>query len=125
MPVKIYLAKKEVSSEDCKSVFPVERYVPKTQKVASAAIKELLIGLGIREVDQGYWSQIPLGSQMRSLKIENGVAFADFNQATEMGGGSCGQGIVTSQIYETLLQFPSVKKVVLSIEGRTENIFQP
>ncbi len=125
MAVKIFLAKKEASSEDCKSVFPAEHYVPKTQGVAAAAINELLIGPSIREADQGYWSQVPMNSKLRSLKIENGVAYADFNQATEMGGGSCGQGVVTSQISETLLQFPTIKSIQLSIDGRTDGIFQP
>lgn len=127
MPVQIFLAKKGVSSEDCKSVFPVEHYVPKVPAVATAAINELLIGPTIREVDREYWSQIPSGSKLLSLKIENGTAYADFNRATEMGGGSCGQGVVTSQIRETLMQFPTVKKVVLSVEGESSPwlIFQP
>lgn len=123
--VKLYFAEKGKQQLECNQVVAVEREIGKTTKVATAVLEELLKGPTTSEKQKGLISQIPAGSKLNSLTIVNGEARADFNQATEMGGGSCAQGIVTTQIRQTLLQFPTVKSVKLSIDGSTENIFQP
>jgi len=40
-------------------------------------------------------------------------------------GGSCRVSAIRAQIIETLKQFSTVKNVVISINGRTEDILQP
>lgn len=123
--VKVYFGKNEITGSTCSVVFPVDRIIPKTQAVAQAAISELLKGPTPAEKEQGYFSSIPAGSQLNSIKIENGTASVDFNQTTESGGGSCSMVERVSQINFTLKQFPTVKAVKLSIDGRTGDIFQP
>ncbi len=50
----------------------------------------------------------------------------DFDETLEKAvGGSCRVAAIRSQITKTLLQFPSFKKVIISINGRTEDILQP
>lgn len=110
---------------ECNEVVEVFRIIPKTEKIATAAIEELLKGPTEAEKNQGYTTVIPAGSKLNSLKIEDGVAYADFNALTESGGGSCSMRARTEQIRKTLLQFPTVKSVKLSIDGRTGDIFQP
>ncbi len=112
MKVKIYLPREGSEQLECNDVAAVERIVPKTEKVATAALEELL-------------KSFPAGSKLNSLVIVNGEARADFNAVTESGGGSCGMGVRTAQIYQTLLQFPTIKTIKLSIDGRTQDIFQP
>lgn len=123
--VKVFFAPKNSQQLQCNDVAAAEREISKTVKVATAALEELLKGPTQDEKQKGLFSQIPAGSKLNSLAIVNGEARADFNQTTQMGGGSCGQGIVTEQIRQTLLQFPTVKSVKLSIDGQTEGIFQP
>ncbi len=109
----------------CNKVYPVERFMLKTQAPAQAAIRELLQGPTPAEKAQGYFTSIPEGSALNSIKITNGVAEADFNAQTESGGGSCSMAARTAEIRQTLLQFPTIRSVELSINGRTGDIFQP
>ncbi len=123
MEVKVYLSKN--NSAECNEVFPVTRIVPKTTAVAKTALEELLKGPTGAEKNAGFISVIPAGSKLNSITIADGVAKADFNATAESGGGSCSMAARTAQIRETLLQFPTVKSVELSINGRTGDIFQP
>lgn len=125
MVVKVYFAPKNSEQLECNDVVAVERTVPKTTKVGTVALEELLKGPTAEEKVKGYFTSIPVGSKLNSLEIVNGEARADFNDVTESGGGSCSMGVRGAQIRQTLLQFPTVKTVVLSINGRTQDIFQP
>jgi spore germination protein GerM len=110
----------------CEKVFPVKRTVAKTVAVGVAALNELLKGPTAIEKSSGYSTTLPSGAHLKLLTINNGTANADFDQALQQSiGGSCRVGLIRRQITETLLQFPSVKAVVISIDGRTEDILQP
>jgi len=111
--------------DECKRVYKVLRYVPETKIVAEEAIKKLLGGPTDAEMLNGYFTSIPVGSKLNSISIENGVAKVDFNATTESGGGSCSMSARVAQITQTLLQFPTIKSVKISIDGRTGDIFQP
>lgn len=111
---------------DCSKNFPVERTIPKTLAVGRAALEELLKGPTEDEKAQGYFTSINPGVKIQSLTIENGVAKVDFDEQLEFQvGGSCRVTAIRSQIINTLLQFPTVKEVIISINGRTEDILQP
>ncbi len=109
----------------CTEVMPVARKVEKTLSIATAAMEELLGGLISEEVSAGYSTEIPSGSKLNSLTIVDGEARVDFNSRINEGGGSCHFTALREQIRQTLLQFSTVKTVVISVDGRTENIFQP
>ncbi len=124
--IKVYFFNSQLRpSNSCNEVVAAGRVIPKTEKIATAAINELLKGPSNEEKAGGYTTAIPTGSKLNSLVIVNGEARADFNDITESGGGSCSMAMRTSQIRDTLLQFPTVKTVKLFINGRTEDIFQP
>jgi hypothetical protein len=125
MTVKAYFGKTEITGSTCSVVFPVERIVTKTEAVARVALEELLKGPTQAEKDAGYFTSIPAGSKLNSIAIVNGEARADFNEATQSGGGSCSMAERVSEIRFTLLQFLSIKSVKLSVNGQTEAIFQP
>ncbi|MFA5714440.1 MAG: GerMN domain-containing protein [Candidatus Paceibacterota bacterium] len=123
--VKVYFSK-QGNEGDCTAVFPVERNIIKTEAVARVAIEELIKGPTDEEKNSGYFSGINQNSKINKLTIVNGTAMIDFNEALEEGiGGSCLVAEIRKQITETLMQFSSVKKVVISIDGRTEDILQP
>lgn len=114
------------AGEECTTVAAVQRSVPKTQAVARAALEELLKGPSAEDAAQGFITSIPSGVALQSLDITNGTARADFSAALETGvGGSCRVTHIRRQIEETLKQFPTVQNVIISIDGRTEDILQP
>ncbi len=125
--VKAFFNNSDLDPEySCDKVFPVERQIPKTQAVGQAALKELLRGPTEEEKEEGYSTSINSDVQIQSLTIENGEARVDFNERLEFQvGGSCRVTAIRTQIEETLKQFPSVDTVVISIDGRTEDILQP
>ncbi len=110
----------------CNKVFEVERRVPKTVAVARAALEQLLAGPSAREKAQGYFTSLNPGVKLQKLEITGGVAKVDFDQTLEQAvGGSCRVSAIRAQITETLKQFSTVKDVVISINGRVEDILQP
>ena len=109
----------------CKRVYRSNRNVGETTAVAQAAINELLKGPTDAEKAAGFFTSIPSGSKLNSISIVNGEARADFNQITQSGGGSCSMSSRVAQITQTLLQFPTITSVRLSVNGQTTAIFQP
>jgi len=129
MTVKIYLSDSQYVLEphfDCSRTIAVERQVSKTQAVARASLEALLRGATAEEENQGYPSSINPGVRIQRLSIEDGVATVDFNKQLEYQmGGSCRVIAIRSQITDTLMQFPTVEEVIISVDGRTEDILQP
>lgn len=110
----------------CDKVFAVEREIPKTQAVARAALQELLEGPTDTEKTKGFMTSINPEVRIQKLTVENGIAKVDFNEQLEFQvGGSCRLAAIRAQIAETLKQFTTVQSVVISINGRTEDILQP
>jgi spore germination protein GerM len=102
------------------------RIVPKTEAVARAALEELLKGPTDREKADKYFTAINPGVEIQKLVVENGIAKVDFNETLDNpGGGSCRVSAIRTQITQTLKQFPTVKDVIISIDGRIEDILQP
>jgi len=110
----------------CTKAFPVSRQIAKTTAVARAALDELLKGPTAEEKAQGYFTSINPGVKIQQLTIADGIAKVDFDEAMEQGlGGSCRVSAIRAQITETLKQFSTVKNVIISVNGRTEDILQP
>ena len=125
--VKVFFNNDKLDPEfSCNKVFPVEREIPKTQAVARAALEELLKGASDSDKKQGFFTSINPGVKIQKLVIENGVAKVEFDEQLEFQvGGSCRVSAIRAQIRETLKQFPTVGEVIISIDGRTEDILQP
>lgn len=110
--------------DDCSKVQYVERVIPRTQEVGKAAILELLKGPG--NDDPKLFTSINPETKLNKITIKNGVAYADFNSGLNKNiGGSCRVAAIRAQITETLKQFPTVKDVVISVNGKTEAILEP
>lgn len=127
MVVKAFFNNDNLDPEySCNKVFPVERMVFKTQAVARKAIEELLKGPIETEKDQGFFTSINSGVKIQKLTIENGIAKIDFDDSIEFQvGGSCRISAIRAQIIETLKQFSIVQDVIISVNGRIEDILQP
>lgn len=125
--VKAYFLNDKLDPEiTCVKVFPVERTVPATKEVAFVALSEMLRGPTASEKAAGYGTAVPERVAINSLVISVGTARADFNYALDSGiGGSCRVGAISAQIRETLKQFSSVRDVIISRDGNTEEVLQP
>lgn len=128
MEIKAYFLNDELDPEiTCSKVFPVSRNIPKTEAVARAALEELLKGPNQEDLTKNYTTAIQSQSvKIQKLEIKNSVAYADFSEELEKNsGGSCRVSAIRAQITETLKQFPTIKDVIISINGRSEDILQP
>lgn len=127
MKVQVFFNNDRMDPEfSCNKVFPVEREILKTQAVARAALEELLKGPSEKEESEGFFTSINSGVKIQKLTIENGVAKVEFDEQLEFQvGGSCRVAAIRAQITQTLKQFPTVQSVIISIDGRTEDILQP
>src|SRR4030042_3821364 len=128
MTIKVFFGneQKNPGAMDCSIVFPVERKIIKTTATAKAAIEELLKGPNEEEHNTGYFTSINSGVALQKITIKDSTAYADFDEQLEFQvGGSCRVAAINSQIVTTLKQFSSIKNVVISINGRTEDILQP
>ncbi|MFZ2190325.1 MAG: GerMN domain-containing protein [Candidatus Magasanikiibacteriota bacterium] len=111
---------------DCSKVFTTERSIIKTPAVGRAALEELFKGPTELEKKAGYFTTIPDGVKIQKLSIVDGVARVDLSKELEYQvGGSCRIGSIIAEITETLKQFSTVQKVIISVDGRTEDILQP
>lgn len=123
--IKVFFSREETGG-DCTSVFSVKRFIASTQAPARLALEELLRGPVWFEKQNGFDTSINSGVRIQKLTIKDGTAYVDFDETLQQAvGGSCRVSVIRSQITQTLLQFPTVKKVVISIDGRTEDILQP
>ncbi len=125
--IKVFFNNNKMDPEiSCNKVFPVERTITKTAAVANAALEQLFNGPTEQEKTNGFFTSINSGVKIQKLTIENGVAKVDFNDQLEFQvGGSCRVSAIRAQITQTLKQFPTVHEVLISINGRTEDILQP
>ncbi|MDP9317168.1 MAG: GerMN domain-containing protein, partial [Chloroflexota bacterium] len=117
-----------------------QRIVPQTPRIGTAAIEELLWGPSPGNL-AGFQTAIPSPHEvlnypgreadwgprvtLRSLVIEDGVATADFSQELRAyGGGTARAQQIRDQITHTLLQFPTVRKVRILIEGQSNHVLE-
>ncbi|KKT87181.1 MAG: hypothetical protein A3J46_00180 [Candidatus Yanofskybacteria bacterium RIFCSPHIGHO2_02_FULL_41_11] len=113
-------------NNDCQTVRLYPRTIVKTSEVAFMSLIELMEGPTTQEKIQGALTSIPDGTGLNSIRISGNTAYADFNHVLDQGaGGSCRVTAIRSQITNTLKQFPNITSVIISINGRTEDILQP
>ena len=118
--LRIYFSNRkfEPTGQKCSAVYPVFRTVPRTATVARAALTELLKGPTPAEVANGAFTSLNPGVKLQNLTLTNAVARADFSRELELSAvDACAAAASRTQIMETLKQFPTVKSVVISVNG--------
>jgi hypothetical protein len=110
----------------CDKVFPISREIAWTEGTARAAIEELLKGPSDPERSMNYFSNIDPNVKINDIAIADGTARVDFSDALGRNtAGSCRVTAIRSQITATLEQFPTVKNVTISINGKVDDMLQP
>src|SRR3989344_3916325 len=118
--------KKDPNMEKCEQVYPVTRTVARTNEPIRVALSELLLGLTEAEKTAGLITSLNSGVKLNGLKLANGVLTIDFGEELQTAvGGACRVTAIRAQIIETAKQFSSVKQVIISVNGRSEDILQP
>jgi hypothetical protein len=109
------------TGDDCKTLAPMTIRVPKTALPVEASLQRLLLLRPTPERPSDL-SMIPEGTKLLSFTLKDGVATAVFSRELDQGiAGSCRVSVIREQISRTLMQFPSIKKVVIIAEGKTED----
>lgn len=130
IPIKIFFGNNKLGKEgDCSRVYPVVREIPQTQAVAKAALNELFAGPNQEEASVGATSFFSnkTKSILKSVKIENETAYVDLidiRQILSNVSTSCGSASFLAEIENTLKQFPTVKKVIIAINGNPETFYE-
>jgi hypothetical protein len=117
------------------------RRVPVTSALEAAALNELLWGPGVYN-SAGFTTMLPTPEQvlaypgrtadwgprvtLRSLKLVDGIALADFSKELRAyGGESLRASLIHGQITRTLMQFSYVRDVLITIEGQRDRALEP
>lgn len=121
----VYFNRLAVAGEpaaECDSVRPVPRSVPRTPAVAAAALRALFAGPSAAEQAAGWRSPFSAATAdlLRSVRLVQGTAYVDLTDHPTLwaqAGASCSAAEVLVAIERTLRQFPSVRRVVIAVEG--------
>jgi len=124
MKLQIWFGNERLNQDqtDCKAVFTVTRHVPSTLAVAAASLRELFAGPKPEELAAGYRSPFSgaTAGLLKSVHLHDGTAYLDLHDLrTALSGAtsSCGAAEFQAQVSRTLLQFPTIRRVIYAIEG--------
>jgi hypothetical protein len=103
------------------TVVGVDRTVPRTSLVATAALEQLLAGPTTAERSAGYWSQFSAATagMLHSFRVGNGVAHADFRDFSRIipnASSSAGDAALLAELDATLKELGTVR-TVYSFDG--------
>ncbi|HWA64325.1 MAG TPA: GerMN domain-containing protein, partial [Candidatus Paceibacterota bacterium] len=115
-----------VTSDDCTTTTLFPRDIYQTTSPGFMSVVELLKGPTSAEKKKGAQDVIPDNVTVKSVTLKGQTVYADFDENLDAGvAGSCRVGAIRSEITNTLKQFPGFNSVVVSVNGRTEDILQP
>ncbi|MDB4978039.1 MAG: hypothetical protein JWM56_225 [Candidatus Peribacteria bacterium] len=124
-PVGVYFMNlaQDPERKDCKNVTPFTRRVSQSGSIERTALEELLKGPVESDIRKKAQTSIPSGVSLHSFSLVKGVAKADFTDALIKDvAGICRTRAIRAQIEQTLKQFPSVKTVVISVNGKPDGV---
>lgn len=103
-------------NEDAMFLVPEEREVVVDRPKEEIVMEELLKG---PESPNLTAVNIPEGTKLLSIKVEDGTAFVDFSKELKENhsGGSTGEAMTIYPIVNTLTQLPDIQRVQFLIEG--------
>ena len=121
--ITLYFGDKKAIEDDspCETGYlsPVVREFPHTTAVLRLALQELI--RGPLPGEGNLVKTLPATVKILDLKIENGVALIDFSSEliTDSPGGSLGGSILIQSLVYTSTEFPTVKSVLVTVNGET------
>ena len=116
LTLKVYFMRKD-------KLVVAGRKVPATKAVGRAALLQLLSGPSPADKARGMTTCVPPGTKLLGLSLANGTATVDLTTSFANGGGSLSMTARLAQVVYTLTQFPTVSRVLFSMEGRRVTVF--
>ncbi len=111
---------------NCEMTYGVSRRVAFGANKFTTVLTELLQGPSESEKNLGFFTTINPGIKLPTVTLASGVLTVNFGSDLEKAvGGSCRVASIRSQIVNTLKQFPEVKDVIISVDGRVDDVLQP
>lgn len=125
-PVQVYFSRHPESDSNPANVFPVSRVSPDLG-VATYALRQLIAGPTASETAAQYYTPLTssltgasncggadftIALNMRASVAETGTATVQFCRTTQLAGDLSG-AYIRAEIEKTLLQFPTIHKVVI------------
>ena len=103
---------------NCGTVYSLEREVEKKyDSEVVNTMRGLLLPLSAWEIEQGYSTQIPAGTMLSYVKINNGMAIVNLNKTLDAEAGACAWAAFRAQITKTMMQFPYVSGVTICVNN--------
>lgn len=125
--VKYHASTLELDTMECEKTLVVMREIPRTSFPVEASIQTLLARDTGRHASPPFGTMIPEGTRLNSLQLSDGILKLVFSPELDQGvAGSCRVMAIRAQIEKTAKQFAQVKKVEITVEGKTpEETLQP
>jgi len=103
----------------------VYREIPRTQAVATAAMRLLIEGPTDDEQAgvPGLSSAVPADPMLLGVYIADGLATVVLSREYEAGGGTLSMAARLAQVVFTVTQFPTVQEVEIHLDGEPVTIF--
>lgn len=114
-----------VTEENEEKTVAVKRSLSLDDELEKNTLIQLLLGPTSEEEVAGYITTINKEVEINEFYIEGKTAYVDFTEELNVAGGSALVMMIRDQIEKTLLQFETIEKVEISIEGEKEEILQP
>ncbi len=109
--------------DDGQNVFKqVHREIPVGESKTSLAIKELLKGPNSAENNQKYYSEIPRGTKVLSVKETADKIIIDLNGDFQYGGGADSLYSRVQQLIKTALANSPKKPIYLYLDGKQADV---
>lgn len=113
----------------CNKVFPVARTLILNDDfdgTVRLTLEQLFFGPTQAEITDGYSTSLPGNVKINKISLTDGELTIDFDNQLQAGvGGSCRVSAIRVQITKTLMDLPGVDSVIISINGKIEDILQP
>ena len=107
----------KMTQDDAYLVREVHQVSP-TAGVARAALEELI---NTNPADPGAARVLPQATKINSINIVNGTATVDFSrEVLRANVGASGESLGIQSIVNTLTEFPEIKKVSFTVEGKVD-----
>lgn len=127
MTVSVHFSNEDLNPgiADCTLTFPVERTVAAATEpadVAKAALTELLAGPTAAEEADGYtsWFSAATADDLISVRVDGDTAYvnlADQRATIPNASTSCGSGLYTSELGNTVKEAAGVTRVLYAFDG--------
>lgn len=113
-----YFTKEALASCSAETVAQELAVDPKYGHRAAGALVVMTLSLPA-EASEKYGSALAPGTRLLTMRIdEEGVAYADYNSALNTEAAECVKTQRRAQIESTLKEFPEIKGIVITVEGK-------